>query len=266
MSKEKLLKAKSLIQNKQYDEARAILLTMPNHAIAQKWLAKLNEIAPIDYSRRSMEYIDHPPPPPAYSDSHIRQLLAATGTDTFAGLSPQARPNGTNNTHQANLKLRSVLLRVAWFLVVVGIALILFGGSFFFVTAESKTDNIWLPDPSCRFPYLLCGNFLATPGELYFPGPVWIGFGMLHIAAAVGLGRQKRWGCLCFFLLNGGWVPIALGFVLWCGFIVIALPFSPPGTGNQLLSFCGMGLVVWAWTLGTWKISAKLIKNREQFD
>jgi hypothetical protein len=38
--------ARALIINKQYDEARAILLTMPGSETARKWLAKLDEIAP----------------------------------------------------------------------------------------------------------------------------------------------------------------------------------------------------------------------------
>lgn len=46
MSREKLLQARSLIQEKRFDEARIILRSMPNDPTAQKWLAKLNEIAP----------------------------------------------------------------------------------------------------------------------------------------------------------------------------------------------------------------------------
>lgn len=46
MSKEKLAEARTLIQRKQYDAARAILEDMPNDPTAQQWLTKLDEIAP----------------------------------------------------------------------------------------------------------------------------------------------------------------------------------------------------------------------------
>jgi hypothetical protein len=46
MSKTRLLAAKELILNKQYDAARTLLETLPDDAIAQKWLQKLDEIAP----------------------------------------------------------------------------------------------------------------------------------------------------------------------------------------------------------------------------
>lgn len=46
MSKEKLAEARTLIQRKQYDAARAILEAMPNDPTAQQWLTKLDEIAP----------------------------------------------------------------------------------------------------------------------------------------------------------------------------------------------------------------------------
>jgi len=44
-AKEKMLKARELIQAKQYQDAREILYTV-NHPTAQKWLAKLDEIDP----------------------------------------------------------------------------------------------------------------------------------------------------------------------------------------------------------------------------
>jgi hypothetical protein len=46
MSREKLQEAKSLIQEKRFDEARAILRSMPDDPTAQNWLAKLNEKVP----------------------------------------------------------------------------------------------------------------------------------------------------------------------------------------------------------------------------
>lgn len=45
MAKEKMVEAKSLIQQKRYNEARAILRSV-NHPTAMKWLAKLDDIAP----------------------------------------------------------------------------------------------------------------------------------------------------------------------------------------------------------------------------
>ncbi|GEM_PF-3756843 len=44
-TKEQLSKAKKLIQNKRYDEARQILQSI-DHPIAEKWLAKLDNISP----------------------------------------------------------------------------------------------------------------------------------------------------------------------------------------------------------------------------
>ncbi len=46
MSKAKLEAARELIKDKQYAEARAILRTMPKDPTAQRWLTKLDEIAP----------------------------------------------------------------------------------------------------------------------------------------------------------------------------------------------------------------------------
>lgn len=50
MAKEKMLQAQELLKQKRYDEARAILETV-DHPVAQKWLAKLDEIAPAKGSR-----------------------------------------------------------------------------------------------------------------------------------------------------------------------------------------------------------------------
>lgn len=44
--KERLQQARDLIMQKQFDQARLILLEIPHHPTAQKWLAKLEEIAP----------------------------------------------------------------------------------------------------------------------------------------------------------------------------------------------------------------------------
>ncbi|HEX2906034.1 MAG TPA: hypothetical protein VHO69_04195 [Phototrophicaceae bacterium] len=46
MSKQKMLAAKELIQEKRYDEARTILKTV-NHPTAKQWLEKLDKIAPV---------------------------------------------------------------------------------------------------------------------------------------------------------------------------------------------------------------------------
>lgn len=43
-TKEKLQYARKLIQNKQHEEARALLSTIRHHPLAQEWLCKLDEI------------------------------------------------------------------------------------------------------------------------------------------------------------------------------------------------------------------------------
>ena len=55
MSKAKLQAAKELIQEQQYSTARAVLLTIPTDPTAQRWLAQLQTIAPVEmrYSHRS---------------------------------------------------------------------------------------------------------------------------------------------------------------------------------------------------------------------
>lgn len=55
MSKEKLTEARTLIQQKRYDAARAILESMPNDPTAQQWLVKLDEIAPRKVAAKSKE-------------------------------------------------------------------------------------------------------------------------------------------------------------------------------------------------------------------
>lgn len=46
MSKEKFKIVRELIDKREYDEARAVLLTMGTNPTAQKWLARLEEISP----------------------------------------------------------------------------------------------------------------------------------------------------------------------------------------------------------------------------
>jgi hypothetical protein len=53
--REKLLAARNLLEQKRYEEARALLMSIAHHPTAAKWLAKLDDIAP----RAST-----PPPPP----------------------------------------------------------------------------------------------------------------------------------------------------------------------------------------------------------
>ena len=48
MSNAKLQAAREFILSEQYDTARAILSTMKASSTAQKWLAKINEIAPAE--------------------------------------------------------------------------------------------------------------------------------------------------------------------------------------------------------------------------
>jgi hypothetical protein len=48
-----LSQAKRLIQSKRYDEARKLLKSMGKHPTAQRWLAKLDEIAPAAQSKHT---------------------------------------------------------------------------------------------------------------------------------------------------------------------------------------------------------------------
>jgi hypothetical protein len=64
MSKAKFLAAKELIQEKKYDEARAILRTI-NDPTAQKWLKKLDKLAPEVPQEQYARFT--PPPPPRYT-------------------------------------------------------------------------------------------------------------------------------------------------------------------------------------------------------
>lgn len=73
MSNAKLVAAKELIQEKHYAEARTLLRTV-NHPTALKWLAKLDEIAPLDV-----------PPPPS-----VPQFYPPPSAPQWMPSSPQA--------------------------------------------------------------------------------------------------------------------------------------------------------------------------------
>ena len=48
MAQERLQQARDLIRQQRYDEARTMLFPIRTHPTARKWLARLDEIAPID--------------------------------------------------------------------------------------------------------------------------------------------------------------------------------------------------------------------------
>lgn len=56
MSKVKLQAARELIVDDHFDAARAVLQTMPTSPTAQKWLVKLEEIAPVEQTPAGWEY------------------------------------------------------------------------------------------------------------------------------------------------------------------------------------------------------------------
>jgi hypothetical protein len=56
MSKVKLQAARELIVDDHFDAARAVLQTMPTSPTAQKWLVKLEEIAPVEQTLTGWEY------------------------------------------------------------------------------------------------------------------------------------------------------------------------------------------------------------------
>lgn len=58
MSSAKLQAAREFILAEHYDTARVILATMKTSPTAQKWLARLNEIAPEEDSTMQWEYMD----------------------------------------------------------------------------------------------------------------------------------------------------------------------------------------------------------------
>ncbi len=58
MSSAKLQAAREFILAEHYDTARVILDTMKASPTAQKWLARLNEIAPEEEAVKHWEYID----------------------------------------------------------------------------------------------------------------------------------------------------------------------------------------------------------------
>jgi hypothetical protein len=64
MSKAKLAAAKELIQERRYEEAKAILRTV-NHPTAYKWLSQLDARMPPPPPPQLNAYM--PPPPPIYS-------------------------------------------------------------------------------------------------------------------------------------------------------------------------------------------------------
>jgi hypothetical protein len=66
MNKEVLLRARQLIEAKEYQKARALLQTIPNDPIAQKWLATLNQSA----SNRLESQLSTSPPKTSVSSSY----------------------------------------------------------------------------------------------------------------------------------------------------------------------------------------------------
>jgi hypothetical protein len=58
MSATKLQAARELIVHDHFDAARAVLKTMPASLTAQKWLAKLDEIAPVEAAVSRWEYLE----------------------------------------------------------------------------------------------------------------------------------------------------------------------------------------------------------------
>jgi len=57
-SKAKLEAARELIVDDHWEAARAVLETMPTSPTAQKWLAKLNQIAPVEADVPRWEYLE----------------------------------------------------------------------------------------------------------------------------------------------------------------------------------------------------------------
>ncbi|MBZ0299690.1 MAG: hypothetical protein K8J31_08125 [Anaerolineae bacterium] len=58
MSQAMLKAARELIVNNHFDAARAVLETMPTSPTAKKWLAKLDEIAPLEDPASQWEYLE----------------------------------------------------------------------------------------------------------------------------------------------------------------------------------------------------------------
>jgi hypothetical protein len=74
MSKQKMQAARDLIQQKKYDEARAILRTV-RHPLAEEWLERLERISPETKSKRGRTAVSATAAPPRRSTSLLRVLL-----------------------------------------------------------------------------------------------------------------------------------------------------------------------------------------------
>lgn len=90
MSKAKLKAARDLINELNYDAARAILRTMPDDPTAQQWLAKLARIAPEAASAEAGKTAPIPPVRAQPPDS-IRQLPPDPALQPRAALTPLPR-------------------------------------------------------------------------------------------------------------------------------------------------------------------------------
>lgn len=162
MSKAKFEAAKELINEKQYDQARAILLTI-DHPTAQKWLEKLDQIAPVSNRLSSLNaktIRDKAPDiglvPAAFNQDSIasRRLARISRIKTIINsvviifivflvigvigiFGILNRPDGTNNTLQQNRK-----------------------------TDEIKNDEVGTKNN----PVPLGNKYLDPPGGYKFPG------------------------------------------------------------------------------------------------
>lgn len=88
--RDKLQQAHTLIKQRQFDAARLILLEIPDHPTAQKWLAKLEEIAPTGTGPVSPTAPDSTPP--VTNSSPIRPLSEAAPTTGGWDHNPAAAP------------------------------------------------------------------------------------------------------------------------------------------------------------------------------
>ena len=83
MSKAKMQAARELIQEKRYQEARAILQSV-DHPTARKWLAKLDQIAPVQ-SQSSWSQLERTPPPIDWADGPRDTGPEANGNKQVVG-------------------------------------------------------------------------------------------------------------------------------------------------------------------------------------
>lgn len=91
--KEQMLRARELIKQKRYDDARAILFTV-NHPTAQQWLAKLDEIdPPFGDSGDGFASTSASAANASYSSS-LPNLGAVSGGGGFSGDLPNLQPTG----------------------------------------------------------------------------------------------------------------------------------------------------------------------------